>query len=248
MTPRFPDGFLWGTATAAHQVEGGNHMNDWWEWEQVRSRIKDGSSSDPACDHYSRFRSDFDLLRRLHQNAHRLSVEWSRIEPEAGRFSQEAIEHYREVLEALRERGIQPMVTLHHYSNPLWIAREGGWLNPAIVEHFKTYVARVFSELGELADLWVTINEPTGIAYQGYVLGEWPPGQKDASLAMRVLVNLLSAHWRAYEVIKEARPQAQVGLAHHLRIFDPARPLFPTDRLVAYAYDRVFNHRYIPSG
>jgi beta-glucosidase len=244
---RFPQAFLWGTATAAHQVEGGNHGNDWWAWEQVPGHIKNGDRSDPACDHYERFSSDFDLLRSLHQNAHRLSVEWSRIEPARGEFSTTAIAHYRDVLQALRDRGIEPMVTLHHFTNPTWIADAGGWENPQTANDFARFAQRVTQELGELSRYWVTINEPTVVAYQGYVRGEWPPGKQDLGTAMRVLVTMLRGHWMAYERIKAARPELQVGLAHHLRIFDPARPWAPQDRAVAAAFERVFNETMLRS-
>lgn len=248
MTPgRFPEDFLWGTATAAHQVEGGNHANDWWAWESVPGRIKNGDRSDPACDHYRRYREDFALLAGLHQNAHRLSLEWSRIEPGEGQFSAEAIAHYRDVLEALRSAGLEPVVTLHHFTNPAWIAQAGGWDAPRTAERFAAYVDRVMLELGELADRWVTINEPTVVAYQGYVHGEWPPGRRDLGAAARVLVTLLRGHWLAYERIKARRPEAQVGLAHHLRVFDPARSWAPQDRLVAAAFERVFNETMLRS-
>jgi beta-glucosidase len=244
---RFPEGFLWGTATAAHQVEGGNHANDWWAWESVPGRIKNGDRSDPACDHYGRYRDDFRLLASLHQNAHRFSLEWSRIEPSPGQFSTEAIGHYQQVLEALRSNGLKPVVTLHHFTNPGWIAEAGGWDTPETAEYFARYVDRVMLELGMLADDWVTINEPTVVAYQGYVHGEWPPGKRDLGAAARVLVNLLRGHWMAYERIKSRRPEVRVGLAHHLRIFDPARGWAPLDRLVAAAFQRVFNETMLRS-
>lgn len=237
----FPDGFLWGTATAAHQVEGGNHSNDWWTWEQVPGHIKHGDRSDPACDHYRRFATDFDLLRALHQNAHRLSVEWSRIEPVPGEFSRAALEHYRAVLQALRDRGMEPLVTLHHFTNPTWIADAGGWEAPETADRFAIFAERVIDELGDLARFWITINEPTVIAYQGYVRGEWPPGKRDLGAAARALVSMLRGHWMVYERVKQRRPELQLGLAHHLRIFDPARWFAPQDRVVAAAFERVFN-------
>jgi beta-glucosidase len=244
---RFPENFLWGTATAAHQVEGGNHGNDWWAWEQVPGHIKNGDTSDRACEHYERFARDFDLLRSLHQNAHRFSLEWSRIEPAPGEFSAEAIGHYRDVLRALRDRGMEPMVTLHHFTNPTWIAQAGGWDAPETSEYFARFAARVADELGSLARLWITINEPTVIAYQGYVRGDWPPGKRDLGAAARVLVNLLRAHWLAYQRIKSRHPELQIGVAHHLRIFDPARPLMPQDRAVAAVFNRVFNETMLKS-
>ncbi len=244
---QFPEDFLWGTATAAHQVEGGNYANDWWAWEQGPGHIKNDDRSDRACEHYERFVSDFDLLRSLHQNAHRFSVEWSRIEPAPGEFSATALAHYRDVLQALRDRGMQPMVTLHHFTNPTWIAQAGGWEAPETAERFARFAERVMEELGSLARHWITINEPTVIAYQGYVRGEWPPGRRDLGAAMRVLVNLLRGHWMAYERIKARHPELQVGLAHHLRIFDPAGRFAPQDRAVAAAFGRVFNETILQS-
>src|SRR3989440_1596251 len=123
----FPAGFLWGTSSAAHQVEGDNRNNDWWEFEQQPGRIANGDTSAIACDHYHRYREDFAQLRELNQNAHRLSIEWSRIEPVEGEFDARQIRHYRDVLGELREQGIQPMLTLHHFTSPLWFTRRGGW-------------------------------------------------------------------------------------------------------------------------
>ena len=244
---RFPEGFFWGTAAAAHQVEGGNHANDWWAWEQTAGHIKNGDRSDPGCDHYQRFASDFDLFKSLHQNAHRLSLEWSRIEPAPGQFSSTALAHYADVLRALRDRGMEPMVTLHHFTNPTWIADAGGWEAPETAQRFASYAERVTNELGQLARYWVTVNEPTVIAYQGYVRGEWPPGKRDLGAAARVLVTLLRGHWLAYERIKLRHPELQLGFAHHLRVFDPARPFAPQDRVVAAAFNRVFNDTILQS-
>ena len=243
----FPPDFFWGTATAAHQVEGGNHANDWWSWEEHPGHIKNGDSSDPACDHYRRFREDFDLLKSLHQNAHRLSLEWSRIEPSPGAFSEEALAHYRTVLEALRERRMEPMVTLFHYTLPQWASAQGGWLNPAIAGWFADFTDRVLAELGDLCSFWVTLNEPTGAAYQSYVLGEWPPGHRNPRESMIVLINLLRAHWAAFERIKTRYPAAQVGIAHHLRVFDPWRRWSPLDRAVSGIYDQLFNRTILRS-
>ena len=153
----FPGGFLWGAATSAHQVEGNNTGNDWWAWEQA-GRVRQPSGD--AADHFHRFREDFDLAREIGHNAHRLSLEWSRIEPEPGRFDAAAIEHYREVLTALRERGIEPVVTLHHFTLPRWLAARGGWHGRDVEEHFVRYVECVLEEYRELVRWWITLNEP----------------------------------------------------------------------------------------
>src|SRR5438874_817005 len=146
---KFPPGFHWGTATAAHQVEGDNRNSDWWEIELEPGRIHNGDVSGIACDHYHRYREDFQMLRRLHQNAHRLSIEWSRVEPVEGDFDGRQLRHYRDVLDELREQGLTPMLTLHHFTSPIWFARKGGWSAPGAVDAFMPFVNKVVEELGE---------------------------------------------------------------------------------------------------
>src|SRR5262249_28101997 len=146
----FPKDFLWGTATASHQVEGGNANNDWWDWELQAGRIRDGSQSGLACDHFHRYSEDFRQLADLGQNAHRISVEWSRIEPTPNHFDPDAIRHYRSVVEFLRRLDLEPVVTLHHFTNPRWFAARGGWELPEAVDRFEKYVARVVDALGDL--------------------------------------------------------------------------------------------------
>jgi len=219
----FPKGFLWGTSSAAHQVEGDNRNCDWWEWEQRPGRIAGGDTSAVACDHYRRYREDFALLRELNQNAHRLSVEWSRIEPAEGEFDSRQIRHYRDVLGELREQGMTPMVTLHHFTSPLWFARKGGWATAGSAHAFMRFVNRVVDELGDLVTLWCTINEPSIYASNGWITGEFPPGRHgDVAAVYRVTANMHRAHELAYLAIKRRWPDAAVGLSHHKFLFFPA--------------------------
>src|SRR5213593_3413304 len=150
---RFPETFLWGGATSAHQVEGGNTNNDWSAWEEGGHVLV---SAGVACDHYHRFREDFDLAQGLLHNAHRFSLEWSRIEPEEGRFSDEALQHYRDVLEALHSRRIEPIVTIHHYTIPRWLAAKGGWDDGEIERYFMRYVDRVVAAYADRVRWWIT--------------------------------------------------------------------------------------------
>jgi beta-glucosidase len=220
---KFPEGFLWGTASAAHQVEGDNRNCDWWEYEQQPGRIANGDTSAVACDHYHRYREDFKLLRDLNQNAHRLSIEWSRIEPSEGEFDGRQIRHYRDVLGELREQGIQPMVTLHHFTSPLWFVRKGGWTDRESSRAFLPFVSRVADELGDLVSMWCTINEPTIYAANGWISGEFPPShQADLPTFYRVVSNMRRAHELAYSAIKRRCPDAPVGLSHHKFLFLPA--------------------------
>jgi beta-glucosidase len=219
----FPKGFLWGTSSAAHQVEGDNRNNDWWEWEQQPGHIADGDTSARATDHYHRYREDFTQLRELNQNAHRLSIEWSRIEPAEGEFDSRQIRHYRDVLGELREQGMLPMVTLHHFTSPLWFTRKGGWAARGSHRAFLPFVNRVVDELGELVGMWCTINEPSIYAANGWITGDFPPGHKvDVAGQYRVTAHMHRAHELAYRAIKRRWPDAPVGLSHHKFLFLPA--------------------------
>ncbi|MBN1798835.1 MAG: glycoside hydrolase family 1 protein [Spirochaetales bacterium] len=240
----FPPDFLWGTAASSHQVEGNNNNNDWWEWEQ-QGKINDGSVSGPACDHYNRFDEDFAALRRQHHNTHRLSIEWSRIEPEQGRWNKQAVKHYKAVLASLKSKGLKPMLTLHHFTNPLWLSRQGGWEQPQVVRFFKRYARFVAEELGEGIELWITINEPVVYAFESYIAGIWPPGKRDFKAAMRVLKHMLLAHAEAYHAIHSVLTDGcKVSFAKHYRIFDPFCGCSIFDRTMAYVIDFIFNRHF----
>jgi beta-glucosidase len=214
---QFPKGFLWGAATSGHQVEGNNFYNDWWEWEQHQPPSK---RSGRAADQYHRYAEDFDLAKQFSHNAHRLSIEWSRIEPVEGHFNLEEIEHYKKVLKALKDRGFTVMLTLHHFTNPLWFTKKGGWESLLAPFYFERFVKRITPELKDYVDLWVTINEPGVYVYQGYINGIWPPHKKSPLSAVRVTWNMARAHKRAYRAIHKISPKAQVGIAHNVLTYD----------------------------
>ncbi|MGC9398223.1 MAG: glycoside hydrolase family 1 protein [Anaerolineae bacterium] len=240
-TYHFPPDFKWGVATASHQVEGNNENNQWWAWEQQEGRIKQGHTSGLACDWWENAEADFDRAADMGLNALRLSIEWSRVEPEPGAFDNAALERYREMLQGLRARGIEPMVTLHHFSNPLWLEQQGGWENVGTIAYFTRYVERVVRALSEETRLWCTVNEPNVYATMGYLTGLFPPGQRSLKATRTVLRNLLRAHGAAYRAIHRIQPAAKVGLAHNLRIFDPANPRSLLDGLVARIQDLGYN-------
>lgn len=238
----FPKDFLWGAATSSHQVEGNNTNNDWWEWEQ-QGKVKEKSLL--ACDQWELYEKDFDLAKSLSHNAHRFSVEWSRIEPKEGEWDEAAIAHYRHIIVSLRERGIEPIVTLHHFTNPLWFARKGGWERPESVDEFTRYVRYLVGELGSLVRYWITINEPMVFMYKGYIKGEWPPGEKSIPKAIKVIRYLIYAHVHAYQVIHEEanrqKVEARVSLAHHFLSFAPCHSKDLRDHFSAWMRDRLFN-------
>lgn len=242
---QFPERFLWGAATSAHQVEGGNTNNDWWTWEQT-GHVREPSGD--ADDHYHRFREDFELARSLNHNAHRFSLEWSRIEPEEGRFSDEAIQHYREVIEALRARGIEPIVTIHHYTIPMWLAAKGGWENPKIEDYFLRYVERVARDYGDLVRWWITLNEPVVQVFKGWLLGQWPPGRVgDYPRALMVIRHMLRAHVKAYHAIHDVRADTMVSVAKHCLALTPNNPRNPFDWLSTRGRGYLFNQLFLDS-
>lgn len=234
-TYHFPKGFLWGTATASHQVEGNNTNNNWYAWEEAGHTVH---KSGAAADWWGgRWREDFDRAAETGQNAHRFSLEWSRIQPEPDRWDEEALEKYRLMLRGLRERNMTALVTLHHFTDPLWVTDPstgsgGAWETDAIVPLFEKYVRKVVDALKEYTNLWVTINEPNVYALSGYGIGAFPPGKKDLKQAMRVLGNMIKGHAAAYRAIHELQPEARVGYALHYRPMVPRVSWSPLDRLM----------------
>ena len=239
---RFPDGFLWGSATSAYQVEGGIVRND-WAWYAQQGRVPYAGQ---AVDFYQRYREDVALIHSLKQNAHRFSLEWSRIQPEAGVFDEDALAHYRQILMALREKGIKTVLTLHHFTNPLWFQKAGGWEGRKAVQYFQAYADRVAREFSSLVDYWITINEPLVFLYNGYLKGIWPPHKRSLSDAWRVWGHLQEAHDAAYAIIHGYAPGTQVSIAKHLRLFVPcSRGNVGQNHLPAFVRNRLFNRKFL---
>jgi len=204
----FPKGFLWGAATSAYQVEGGITNNDW----ETQNRLPKAGL---ACDHYRRYEEDFKLAKKLNQNAHRLSLEWARIEPQKNEWDEEALHHYYHVLKFLKEQGFKTFVTLHHFTNPVWVADQGGWVNKTTIQDFQDYAGKVAQSLGQYIDYWITVNEPNLYADLGYLTGKFPPFKRSLLKAQRVYKNLLRAHNKVYQMIHAYYPEAQVGFAQN---------------------------------
>ncbi len=233
--------FLFGASTSAHQIEGGNRNNDWWEWEQKRPPHLRSSR---AADTWNRYSEDFALAQKLGHTAHRLSLEWSRIEPQEGKFNQAAIRHYRAMLEDLHSRGIKTFVTLHHFTNPIWLSRKGGWESSRTPEMFSRYAKYVSQHLGDLVDFWVTINEPVVYASQSYMKGIWPPQKRSAWAMLRVMRNMARAHTLAYRSLRHSHSHVPIGFAKHVIAYMPARTANLGDRMVSFMKDWFFNHLF----
>jgi beta-glucosidase len=242
-TFHFPRGFLWGTGTSSHQVEGNNSNNNWWVWEQEEGNILNGHTSGSACEWWGgRWREDLDRAAESDHNAHRLSIEWSRVQPSPDHWDESVLDRYREIVRGLCERGMTPIVTLHHFSDPLWLADIGGWENPSVSEYFTAYTKRVVDGLKEYANYWITINEPNILATNGYLLGVFPPGKRNLFSTINVMTNLVRAHAGAYHAIHSKQPTARVGAAHNYRGFVPFRSWSPFDRAAAGLLSSQFNN------
>ena len=264
MKTEFPEDFYWGAATASYQVEGGIENNDWAEAAR-EGRVPPCGR---ACDHYNRYEEDFDIAQSLGHNAHRFSIEWARIEPEEGRFDEQEIEHYRQVIRALRERGLRPFVTLWHFSLPQWFAETGGFERHDAPELFARYCQYVTEKLGVELEGVSTMNEPNVFASNGWLRGTWPPfkrfrltdavsitnsgrqyeaqpsrGIRPLLQYFRVLKNLARAHNAAYRSIKSAQPQLDVSVVKHVIVFDANWN--PFNKLKAWIANRYWTHIFM---
>jgi len=229
---RFPDGFLWGAATSAHQVEGGNSNNDWARFE-AEGKVDGGQVSGAAAEQWSRWRTDFDLAKELGHSAHRLSIEWSRVEPEEGVYDSGAVTHYRDELMYLRSQGLATFVTLHHFTLPLWLADQGGWTKGTTPRLFELYARHIATELWDVVDFWIPVNEPNVYVYEGCLLGNWPPEQRSLWAAWRTHHNMILGHRAAYGAIHDLDPQSHVGTAMAMVDYRPRNNSSVADRSMA---------------
>ena len=244
MKLRFPENFLLGVSSAAAQIEGGEVGSNWNDWYH-RGYIKDGSNPAVADDHWNRWKEDCDLMAAMGMRVCRLGLEWARLVPERGKPSQEVIRHYREDLSYLRDRDIRPLVTIHHFSNPMWFEEKGAFAKRENLEDFLDFVRLCGESFGDLVGDWITINEPNVYATNGYCFGLWPPGRKSYLQTFHVMENMAYCHIRAYGMLHEIRADMGytdtfVGFANHVRVFDPKNPKNPLHRLLARLAEWLF--------
>lgn len=252
----FPKHFYWGAATASHQVEGGL-KNDWTEWEKSSRRIrmlkkkglikKYGFSnfiSGKACDQYRLYQQDFILAKELGHNATRISLEWSRIEPKKGVFNEKEINHYRKVIKTLRALGIEPFITLWHWTIPCWLINEGGVQSNNFAKYFARYAEKIVSSLRDGVKFWITINEPEVFTSAAYLTGIRPPGKRNIFTSLQVIRHLIAAHRGAYKMIKRIDSNAQVGIAKNNVYFEAAKKKF-LNRLLKRIADWWWNEYFL---
>ncbi len=249
----FPENFFWGASTAGHQVEGGN-KNQWsaWElanakelaqtahhrigwlhnWREIKDQaeVPDNYISGRGVEHYTRYKEDFDLLKGLNLNSFRFGVEWSRLEPEEGRWDSAAFNHYKNYIKELRKRGIEPFMNLWHWTQPQWFVEKGGFEKAENIAFFDRFVQKVADELLEDVTYVITLNEPNVYASFSYLTGEWPPEKKTRFTFLKVYWSLTRAHRRAYKILKSAKPSLQIGLAAQLANIQAKHPHSLLDR------------------
>ena len=226
--------FLWGVATSAFQLEGSPHA-DWSSWDSILD------SNPDVTDHYRLYKNDLNLLKELGVNAYRFSIEWSRIQPRENKWDYDAIAHYQEIIDILAENKIEPMLTLHHFTHPLWFIKKYPWHVDTSVERFLEYTGKITSVLKGVR-YWITFNEPYVLLLGGYLEGCMPPGIRDASLALKAVKNILTCHGKAYEIIHAKIPVAQVSIAHNMAALAPWHRWNPMDRLLSRLAKHFYNH------
>ncbi|MBF0517470.1 MAG: family 1 glycosylhydrolase [Nitrospirae bacterium] len=226
-------GFLWGVATSAFQLEGSPNA-DWSSWDTILSEKPE------ITNHYELYRKDLTLLNDLGVNAYRFSLEWSRIQPHENSWDDEAIEHYVEIIDILKNYGIEPMLTLHHFTHPLWFIKKYPWHRDDSVDIFLAYVRKVVAVVDNVK-YWITFNEPYVLVLAGYFEACIPPATCDAQLGIKALVNILKAHAGAYEIIHAAYPDAKVSVAHNMAALTPWSKWNPLDKLLAKFARHFYN-------
>jgi beta-galactosidase len=217
---QFPKGFLFGTATASYQVEGawcedGKGENIWDRHvHDANGKVSNNETGDVAIDQYHRFKEDFDILKDIKTNSHRFSISWARILPAGiGKINQKGIDHYNEVIDALIERGIEPIVTLYHWDLPAALQEMGGWANRECIKWFENYARICFESFGDRVKIWVTLNEPANFTLKGYSNGRFPPCIRDFKMAIKAAHNALVAHGAVVKLYKKMNQGGKIGIA-----------------------------------
>lgn len=267
---QFPKNFLWGASTASHQVEGGTH-NQWsvWElqvaqekaksahaelgwlpnWEDVKNQAENPGNyiSGKGVEHYKRYKEDFKIVKELNLNSFRFGIEWARIQPKEGEWDDAEVEHYKNYIQELKKQGIEPMLNLWHWTVPVWFAEKGGFEKKENLKYWDTFIEKVAEEFAPLVRNIITLNEPNVYASHSYVMGWWPPNQKNWLSASFVIWHLVLAHRRAYKILKRKKPSLNIGIAQQLANIQAKRPHNVFDQLMTkwmrYFWNWWFYHR-----
>jgi beta-glucosidase len=244
MTFELKKGFLLGAASAATQIEGGECGHNWNDWYN-NGKIKDGSNPSQSTDHYNRWQEDAELMAAMGLKVYRFGIEWARLCPSPDTIDETSIAHYREEMTYLHEKGISLLITIHHFTNPMWFEEKGGFSKLENIKYYMDLVTLVIQSFGDLVSEYITINEPNVYAANSYYFGSWPPGEKSYKQAVTVMSNMSVCHIKAYKLIHKMRLEmgyhdTKVSFANHMRVFDPANPKNPWHCICATLLERFF--------
>jgi beta-glucosidase len=237
MAKDFPDNFIFGVAASAYQIEGGNKNCDWYLWEQEKNLERCGV----ACDFWNRYREDIDIMSSLGIHAHRVGIEWSRVEPEKNKIDYEAVERYREILKAHKDKGIKVFLNLHHFTLPIWVYKNGSVFNEENQREFEEHCAFIAREFKGLVDTYCTINEPGAWAIESFLAGEFPPGLKSIKWYKKAYRAIMEMHARAYRAVKSEDPNKPAGVVHACACVLPRHRFEPADWILAWIFRRNSN-------
>jgi beta-glucosidase len=230
-------GFLWGVATSAFQLEGSPYA-DWSTWDSIFNL------NPKVTNHYELYKQDIKLVKNLGVNAYRFSIEWSRIQPSEDYWNKQVVEHYQRIIDLLNENNIIPMVTLHHFTHPVWFITRYPWHKKKSIEKFKEYVEKLIENITGV-DYWITFNEPYLLILGGYIEGCIPPGYRDLNLAIRALKNVFTCHGELYDMLHLHNKNVLVSIAHNMAVFAPWCKWNPFDRLLKKIAKHFYNHSII---
>ena len=248
----FPENFIWGTATSAHQVEGGNVNNNWYVFENDFKKnnipnIHNGDKSGLASNHWNLYLEDIQLMKELGVDHYRFSIEWSKIEPKKGVFDNSTVEHYKKKIDALVKNDITPVITLHHFSNPIWFEEKGAFEKSENIMDFVHFSEFAFKKFSDSVLFWCTINEPMVYVSEGYFNAEFPPGKRNPVLASKVLKNMLNAHVLVYRTLKSMPNgnDVKIGMVKNIFQFDPFNRINPLDLYMSSLLNDIFTNEPI---
>ena len=244
MNFKFKEQLSLGVSSAATQIEGGDCSHNWNAWYH-KDKIKDQSNPARATDHYNLWKQDADLMAGMKIQNYRLGIEWARICPKEGEVDEATIDHYRNEMLYLKEKGISVLLTVHHFTNPMWFEDKGGFLKKENLQYFLDFVSLVVEAFGDIVSEYITINEPNVYATNSYYFGEWPPGEKSISKAITIMSNMAVCHIKGYKLIHRHREEkgfkdTKVSFANHLRVFEPKNPRNPWHSFCTSLLEKFF--------
>jgi beta-glucosidase len=247
MIRKFPEGFIWGVATASYQIEGspladGTGMSIWHTFSHTPGNIKNGDTGDIACDHYKRYKEDVELMKELGVKGYRFSISWPRIFPKgSGEINQKGLDFYNRLIDELLSKDIIPFITIYHWDLPFELQLKGGWANRDIADRFAEYSKVLFENFGDRVKHWITLNEPWVVAFVGHLFGIHAPGMKDIFVTFHVVHNLLRAHAKAVEVFRNTVTDGKIGITLNNTAVTPASDS-PEDKLAAETMHQMNNY------